>query len=168
MIFRSRTLTMSAAAAVLGLVALASPAAASPEPEFQGAQVAAACSGSACDGRNPQTYCGSDARTVDSLTLGQALLELRYSPSCRAAWARISNAGWDPRGQFTPFARIIRNSDGRTYSCSPPSGGTSCYTSMVNDANVTSYAFGEWDSGARTYSGRTGSYLTNTVAVPAR
>lgn len=27
-----------------------------------------------------------------------------------------------------------------------------------NDANVTSYARGMWDSGARTYEGRTGSY----------
>ncbi|MFC6080527.1 DUF2690 domain-containing protein [Sphaerisporangium aureirubrum] len=118
-----------------------------------------ACSGSACDGLDPQGNCSGDARTVDSLTLGQAILELRYSRACRATWARISNAPWVVNDTFASFARVVRNSDGRTYSCTVPRDGTSCYTRMVNDANVTSYAYGEWDSGARVYSGRTGSYL---------
>ncbi|MDH6553882.1 hypothetical protein M2160_007981 [Streptomyces sp. SAI-117] len=123
------------------------------------AQAAAtACSGSACDGKDPAVYCQGDARTVESTRLGQALLELRYSPSCRAAWGRISNAGYDPRDQFTPYATVHRNSDGREYSCSVPNGDTDCYTRMVNDANVTSYTKGMWDSGARIYEGRTGSY----------
>ncbi|MDH2426082.1 DUF2690 domain-containing protein [Sphaerisporangium sp. TRM90804] len=156
---RGRTLGTAAAAAALGMLALASPASAGPDPEFQGAQVAAACSGSACDGKNPSTYCGGDARTVQSLRLGgQALLELRYSPSCRAAWARISNASYDIYNSPSPLARVVRNSDGRRYTCYVPQGGTSCYTAMVNDANVTSYAYGEWDSGVTTYTGRTGSY----------
>jgi hypothetical protein len=43
---------------------------------------------------------------VESTKLGQALLELRYSPSCRAAWGRISNAGYDTRDQFTPYATV--------------------------------------------------------------
>lgn len=117
-----------------------------------------ACSGSACDGKDPAVYCQSDADTVQSIRLGQALLELRYSLSCRAAWAKISNADWEPYSQFASFAVIHRNSDGREYRCTVPSTGTSCYTPMVNDRNVTSYAYGEWDSGAFVYSGRTASY----------
>ncbi|MEO3807477.1 DUF2690 domain-containing protein [Sphaerisporangium sp. B11E5] len=142
-------------AGLLGATLLAGATLTAP-PASAGALV---CSGSACDGRDPQGNCSGDARTVDSLTLGQAILELRYSRACRAAWARISNAPWRVNDTFVSFARIIRNSDGRTYTCSVPQGGTSCYTLMVNDANVTSYAYGEWDSGARVYSGRTGSYL---------
>jgi len=116
-----------------------------------------ACSGSACDGRDPSAYCPS-AVTVESIRLGQALLELRYSSACRSAWARISNANYDYHDQFTPFATIHRNSDGREYTCSVPRGASGCYTLMVNDAGVTSYARGMWDSGARTYEGRTASY----------
>lgn len=155
-----------AAPMVIGCLFLSLPASASAEPA-EPPRVSAvsmapltvtACSGSACDGKDPAIYCQGDARTVQSLYLGQALLELRYSPSCRAAWARISNADWDPYDEFASLALVHRDSDGREYRCTVPSAGSSCYTSMVNDANVTSYAYGEWDSGARIYSGRTASY----------
>jgi hypothetical protein len=138
--------TAFATAFLAGSVGIAAPAS------------AAGCYASSCEGKDPAVYCQSDARTVQSLRLGQALLELRYSGSCRAAWARISNAGYDHHDQFTPWATVHRNSDGREYTCSVPRGGSSCYTRMVNDAGVTSYAKGMWDSGARIYEGRTGSY----------
>ncbi|MFF0109579.1 DUF2690 domain-containing protein [Streptomyces hirsutus] len=140
---RSAVTMLFASAAIIGMTSPAS---------------AATCSGSSCDGKDPGAYCQSDAKTVQSLKLGQALLELRYSSSCRAAWARISNASFDTRSQFTPYATVRRNSDGRQYSCSVSTTGSSCYTLMVNDANVTSYARGMWDSGANIYEGRTGSY----------
>ncbi|MFF7680041.1 DUF2690 domain-containing protein [Actinacidiphila glaucinigra] len=143
LLVRSAVTMLFAGAATIGLTSPAS---------------AATCSGSSCDGKNPSSYCQSDARTVQSLALGQAVLELRYSPTCRAAWARISNASYNTFDQFTPYATVHRNSDGREYSCSVSTSGSSCYTLMVNDANVTSYARGMWDSGARTYEGRTGSY----------
>ncbi|MEU0675831.1 DUF2690 domain-containing protein [Streptomyces sp. NPDC006172] len=143
----------AAAASVLMMAgagtAVASPASAAPT---------ASCYGSSCEGKDPDTYCGDDATSpVGGVWLGQAYVELRYSPSCRAAWARISRASYG-NGQFTPFATVHRNSDGKEYTCSVPAGGSSCYTRMVNDVNVTSYAKGEWDSGARTYQGRTSSY----------
>lgn len=142
-------------AVVAGMLAVATPASAATRGSEQTVQ---ACSGSACDGRDPAVYCQSDARTVESIRLGQALLELRYSPGCRAAWARISNAGYNTYNQFTPWATVHRNSDGREYTCYVPRNGTSCYSRMVNDANVTSYAKGEFDTGARIYKGRTASY----------
>jgi uncharacterized protein DUF2690 len=116
------------------------------------------CSGSGCDGQDPSVYCHHDATTADSTHLGPALLELRYSPSCRAAWARISDAPWVDNDTFPSFALVHRDSDGREYRCEVPKGQTSCYTAMVNDANVTSYAYGEWDGGARIFKGRTGSH----------
>ncbi|MER7900720.1 DUF2690 domain-containing protein [Streptomyces sp. NPDC096046] len=147
---RSRTLLTRSAVTML-FVSAATIGTTSPAS-------AATCSGSACDGKNPSTYCQSDARTVQSVKLGQALLELRYSPSCRAAWGRISNASYDTRDQFTPYATVHRNSDGREYTCWVSTTGSSCYTAMVNDANVTSYAHGMWDSGVYVYEGRTASY----------
>ncbi|MDX3588907.1 YjfA family protein [Streptomyces europaeiscabiei] len=143
----------AAAASVLMMAgagtAVAAPAHAAP---------AAGCYGASCEGKDPDVYCADDARSpVGGVRIGQAYVELRYSPSCRAAWARISDASYG-NGQFTPFVTVHRNSDGREYTCAVQRGATGCYTRMVNDVNVTSYAKGEWDSGARTYTGRTSSY----------
>jgi hypothetical protein len=154
---RGRIAVILATAACV--VSPATPVFASTAHEFQLARAAAPCSGSACDGKDPEIYCGGDARTARQVQLGGALLELRYSPSCRAAWARISSASWTGGSKARPLARVVRNSDGRTYTCFVPSGGTSCYTMMVNDANVTSYATGLWDDGTTVYADRTGSYL---------
>ncbi|MCX4760293.1 YjfA family protein [Streptomyces sp. NBC_01275] len=130
--------------------AVAAPASAAPT---------ASCYGSTCEGKDPSVYCADDATSpVGGIWLGQAYVELRYSPSCRAAWARISHASYNTLDQFTPYATVRRNSDGREYTCAVATTGTGCYTKMVNDINVTSYAKGMWDSGARTYEGRTSSY----------
>lgn len=39
-----------------------------------------------------------------------------------------------------------------------PRGATGCYTKMVNDINVKSFAKGMYDGGARVWEGSTGSY----------
>ncbi|MFE9772057.1 DUF2690 domain-containing protein [Streptomyces sp. NPDC005931] len=151
--FQTRTITVLAAAALAagGLTAASGTPAA--------AAATGGCYASGCEGKDPSQYCASDATTpVSGVWLGQAYVELRYSPSCRAAWARISHAGYDTRDQFTPYATVHRNSDGKEYTCWVPQGGSGCYTRMVNDANVSSFAKGMWDSGARIYEGRTASY----------
>lgn len=66
----------------------------------QQASVAASCRGRSCTGKNPQTTgCEKDARTIDRVRPGGGgpRVELRYSPTCRAAWARIqkANPSWD-------------------------------------------------------------------------
>jgi hypothetical protein len=56
---------------------------------------AAGCSSSGCNGLDPQAAgCSSDAYTLDTIwpDRGGIKLELRYSPSCYAAWARYYNA----------------------------------------------------------------------------
>ncbi|WP_043663205.1 DUF2690 domain-containing protein [Streptomyces xylophagus] len=121
---------------------------------------AAGCYGSSCEGKDPAAYCQSDAITPSNgaVWLGPAYVELRYSPSCRAAWARISHAPYVPQDQSTPWATVHRTSDGKEYTCSVPQGATGCYTKMVNDINVKSFAKGMYDGGAQIWQGSTGSY----------
>jgi hypothetical protein len=94
------------------------------------ASAATSCYGSTCNGINPATsVCQSDAKTVYTTWSG---VELRYSPTCRAAWARRVggiNGGVD---------RIwVENSNGQTYSTNVPSNASETYfTSMVNDKDI--------------------------------
>jgi transcriptional regulator with XRE-family HTH domain len=52
-----------------------------------------ACTGAACDGRNPEkTLCGVEPQTLlQSLPAKGPGLEVRYQPLCRAVWARTWN-----------------------------------------------------------------------------
>ncbi|WP_405435357.1 YjfA family protein [Streptomyces avidinii] len=58
-------------------------------PTASAAAAAPSCVGSACNGKNPAgTTCQNDARTVAESRDPMGAMELRYSPSCRAAWGR--------------------------------------------------------------------------------
>ncbi|MFE2036373.1 DUF2690 domain-containing protein [Streptomyces scopuliridis] len=52
------------------------------------------CGGDACTGKDPEEMgCGGEfVETVASATVGTALIEVRYSKTCSAAWARITQA----------------------------------------------------------------------------
>ncbi|MER5404834.1 XRE family transcriptional regulator [Streptomyces sp. NPDC002769] len=52
------------------------------------------CSGSDCTGKDPENMgCGGQlATTPTSITVGTTLVEVRYSKTCAAAWARITQA----------------------------------------------------------------------------
>lgn len=112
------------------------------------------------NGSDPiQTGCANDAKTVrsDDYGYGDAKLELRYSPSCRTAWARITLLSSDAT---KGYARITRDQDGVNYSCDIPPGKRSCYTLQVYDGGFTAHASGwyymsEFDSW---YELITGSY----------
>jgi len=125
---------------------------------------AASCYGATCHGKDPQTYCNADATTpVPGKWIGGAhqwaYIELRYSHSCAAAWGRISHAKpWNTNNSVSPTAWVIRNTDGASYSCVVPLGGTGCYTKMVNDNGPTSYARGLYDTGAQGIFVNTASY----------
>ncbi|USK35827.1 YjfA family protein [Bacillus sp. F19] len=86
------------------------------------------------------TGCARDAITVpdwnNTSWFSSAEVELRYSPSCRSAWAKLTLGG-DP-AITSGNARITRN-DGVSYSCSAQKslGKNSCYTRQVNDAGYT-------------------------------
>ncbi|MEU9203024.1 DUF2690 domain-containing protein [Streptomyces sp. NPDC048332] len=52
------------------------------------------CGGSTCTGRDPEEMgCGGEhVRTLSSATVGTSVIEVRYSETCAAAWARITGA----------------------------------------------------------------------------
>ncbi|MGW0840348.1 DUF2690 domain-containing protein [Streptomyces sp. NPDC002787] len=52
------------------------------------------CSGKTCDGKDPETMgcIGNLVRTTDEATVGTTRVEVRYSKTCQAAWARITGA----------------------------------------------------------------------------
>jgi uncharacterized protein DUF2690 len=117
----------------LGTAAAATLALAAPLTVYApAASAATSCYASSCTGLDPSsTTCQNDAQTVmwGSFTP----IELRYSPSCRAAWARLS--GGSPGDKIT-----VKNSNGTIYTAWVPSSGARTWTRMVNDAGITSWA----------------------------
>jgi hypothetical protein len=57
------------------------------------------CSGAGCTGKDPENMgCGGElAKTTTSVTVGTTLVEVRYSETCGAAWARITQAALGDR-----------------------------------------------------------------------
>jgi len=110
------------------------------------------------DNVNPEgSACQNTATTVRSAVphnnIGDhaGLVELRYSTACRTVWARVTGGKGD-RDHADPHAKIHRNSDGKTLENTSANRATHCnslrtvcWTSMLNDAGVTSYAWGGID-----------------------
>ncbi|WP_379354015.1 MULTISPECIES: DUF2690 domain-containing protein [unclassified Paenibacillus] len=94
------------------------------------------------DGASPITSgCSADAvvKASKRLSNGKGTVELRYSPSCKTAWARIT---MDSAATYNWAANAViqREHDSKTYACQDPggngvvnSGQRSCYTPMVYD-----------------------------------
>ncbi|MFE3072594.1 DUF2690 domain-containing protein [Streptomyces sp. NPDC059247] len=123
------TVASSLALAASGLLFASSPASA-----------ATSCFGASCNGLDPATtICQNDARTV--LVAGWNEVELRYSPTCRAAWARKSTIG---------EATVINvtNTAGNSYAANYPGSGT-VWTRMVNDKDIQAWACGYWNNLSR-------------------
>jgi hypothetical protein len=96
---------------------------------------AATCSGSTCTGKNPSsTGCANDAITARSTSVDGIAVELRYSPTCRAAWGRI-------RFGANPDRVKVENNIGQSYTATI-SSGNDVYTLMVNDAGIVARACG--------------------------
>ncbi|MFE3878034.1 DUF2690 domain-containing protein [Kitasatospora sp. NPDC059146] len=121
-------------AAVLALTALL-PAAGTAE--------AATCRGDACTGKNPKsTGCGDDAKSFNPPAAvtpagGGPTAELRMSPSCSAAWARIEKANGNWRFK-------IEIKDGKSYieNASPD---FQAYTPMVGTSNAYRVCVEQYD-----------------------
>ncbi|GAA1934126.1 hypothetical protein GCM10009837_69980 [Streptomyces durmitorensis] len=67
---------------------------ASPSTSDKDLPAGVECSGKSCTGKDPETMgCGGElAGTTARQTVGKALIEVRYSKTCGAAWARITQA----------------------------------------------------------------------------
>ncbi|MEU2241516.1 DUF2690 domain-containing protein [Streptomyces sp. NPDC018338] len=95
------------------------------------ASAATSCYGSGCTGLDPATtVCQSDARTVRTAAWG---VELRYSPTCRAAWARKTSGG------SLDTEIWVHNSQGASRGVYYGGNGTA-YTAMVNDKDILAWA----------------------------
>jgi Protein of unknown function (DUF2690) len=74
--------------------------------------MAASCSGSGCSGKNPQTEgCSSGAVTKKEYSDQYETIEIRYSSTCRAWWARARLQGFNPTCFY--YANIIQDINGR-------------------------------------------------------
>ncbi|MFD9464811.1 XRE family transcriptional regulator [Streptomyces sp. NPDC060027] len=64
------------------------------------------CSGASCTGKDPENMgCGGElAKTTTSVTVGTALVEVRYSKTCGAAWARVTQAAAGDRVEVSSGA----------------------------------------------------------------
>lgn len=102
------------------------------------ASAATSCYAASCNGLNPAaTICQNDARTVAESGDPMGAMELRYSPTCRAAWGRFKIS--------TPYgSRIeIKNTLGSKYTTY---GNGKFYSFMVNDKDIQAWACGMWPS----------------------
>lgn len=104
---------------------------------------AAGCSWSSCNGKDPASMgCGADAYNLESFWyngssqwLQGTLLELRYSPSCHAAWVRTT--GGDCFDVWRPCIAVLEVSGG-SEQWTGPNGGQN-WTNM--------WSFAQWVRG---------------------
>ena len=73
------------------------------------------CSGADCTGQDPENMgCGGElAQTANSVTVGTTLVEVRYSKTCEAAWARITQAAPGDQVDVTALRRGEADRRGR-------------------------------------------------------
>ncbi|WP_327280622.1 MULTISPECIES: DUF2690 domain-containing protein [unclassified Streptomyces] len=94
--------------------------------------ISSGCANTAITARSSAIYVGSTQ---------VGTIELRYSTACRTVWGRVRSTG--PYGT----ASVTRTSDWEWNRCDSLSWNSSmgqytCYTAMLNDAGVESYATG--------------------------
>ncbi|MEV0847962.1 DUF2690 domain-containing protein [Streptomyces sp. NPDC049954] len=100
------------------------PAASAREASPRNLPAGVECTGRACEGRDPERMgcSGGQVRTTARATVGDRLVEVRYSEVCRAAWARITRAG--------PGDRITVSAGGSTRAAAVEDDAEA-YTPMV-------------------------------------
>ncbi|MBC2874415.1 MULTISPECIES: DUF2690 domain-containing protein [Streptomyces] len=92
---------------------------------------AAGCQGPSCSGQDPYgTQCASgDVLTLEHQELQGRTVNLRWSRACEAAWAELTGAS--PGDDA-----LVQNGTGETQHRAVASG-TTTYSPMVNDRNLT-------------------------------
>ncbi|MYV46098.1 XRE family transcriptional regulator [Streptomyces sp. SID2888] len=107
-----------------------SPTAASPSPDLP---PGVKCSGASCTGKDPEDMgCGGTrATTATSITLGTTLVEVRYSTTCGAAWARIT------RATLGDAVQVSTSGAARQTASVIEAGDTDAYTPMLAVAEAS-------------------------------
>lgn len=88
-------------------------------------------------------------------------VDLMYSVYCHTAWAHVHGTHVVVNQTWVPHGYIHRNYDDKVYQCTAGEGTQDCWTPMVYDKGMTSYAKGVIDPNGATgalYSARTPSY----------
>lgn len=92
----------------------------------------------------------------------QGWVELRYSSTCRTVWGRAISTqthACQPGVDYCVFTKAHRNSDGYEVPIvQSASGSKQVYSNQLDDAGVTSKAYGSIDNGCCSGSAWTGSY----------
>ena len=110
------------------------------------------CSGNGCNNLDPeQTGCVAGAYTVQTAVLSTAILQLRYSPTCKTNWGRVISRGsnnsdvylvlvdridglsYGTKGLVGPFAwsRMVFAPVARARACVSINGGNDICTAFV-------------------------------------
>ncbi|MFJ7901173.1 DUF2690 domain-containing protein [Streptomyces sp. NPDC096198] len=86
------------------------------------------CAGAGCTGKDPEAMgCGgASARSTGSALVGPALVEVRYSRTCGAVWARISRAVRGDR------VEVSAGGSGRESGTVDEAADTDAYTPMLS------------------------------------
>ncbi|MBH1935958.1 XRE family transcriptional regulator [Streptomyces sp. AV19] len=93
------------------------------------------CTGAGCTGKDPETMgCGGQhATTAGSATVGTSYLEVRYSGTCKAAWARMTQGAPGDALRVSAATgsgagRVERGADGHStmVAVSAPGEATAC------------------------------------------
>jgi len=104
------------------------------------ASAAASCYAERCQGLDPSsTNCNADGKTLATrVSTKNVLVRLRWSPTCRAAWARIDRASVGDRVRVQrPLDYPIHDFEAATVT-----SGSSAYTRMINDLGLVAQACG--------------------------
>ena len=141
-----------AAAATLGL-AFAAPAS------------AATINQGTVDGAHPADLgCRADQTVIyhtiiRGAGIDQGYVDLMASTHCHAIWAHVHGVRVVSNQTYVPQGYVHRNSDGtNSHLCFAAEGTQDCYTTMLWDKGVTSYAVGIIDP-----NGATGTQYSNTT-----
>jgi Protein of unknown function (DUF2690) len=113
-----------------------------------------------------QDGCRADQETIyhRTITAGSTAIgyvDLMYSVNCHTAWAHVHSIYTVVNQTWVTHGTIHRVNDDQKYSCTGAEGSQDCYTPMVYDKGMASYASGEIDpNGAQNtnYSNQTPSY----------
>jgi hypothetical protein len=129
------------------------------------AQAATSCYASTCTGKlAANTTCVSDGEVVEQANIGSiGYVQLKYSPSCRATWARVIEdiAAVKPSWAASAVVRSTSSSIPLEGCNGSGAAGTGCNTPMIDDLSpLTSYAEGSvpgvYENGVQiAYSGTT-------------
>jgi hypothetical protein len=129
---------------------------------------AGAATQSTIDGKTPSSQgCTADQRVIYHTLImngstAEGYVDIIGSTYCHAAWGHVHGVHVVSNQTWVPAGHVHRNSDGKNSpTCTAGEGKQDCYTTMLWDLNVTSYAYGQIDPNGATgalYSARTPNY----------